>query len=83
MMAGSVVFFFFFFLWCVVVAIVVVVAGGAVVGVLICRGCSTGDGGFGWIVLGVYCIEYINLLKCLYYFNVLNSKIKALMLGVL
>ena len=60
-----------------------VVIDGAMVGVLLCRGCSTGEGSFGWIVLGVYYIEYINLLWCLYYFNVLNAKIKALMLGVL
>ena len=61
------------------VAIVVVVASRAVVGVLIYRGCSTGEGGFGWIVIGVYYIEYINLLWCLYYFNMLNAKIKVLL----
>ena len=31
----------------------------------------------------VYCNVYIILLCCLYYFNVLNAKIKPLMLGVL
>jgi len=34
-------------------------------------------------VIGVYCNEYIILLYCLYYFNVLNAKIKSLMSGVL
>ena len=31
----------------------------------------------------VYCNRYIILLCCLYYFNVLNAKIKPLRLGVL
>ena len=44
---------------------------------------GAGEGGFGWIVLVVYCIEYIILLCYLYYFNVLNAKIKSLILDVL
>ena len=34
-------------------------------------------------VVVVYCSVYIILLCCLYYFNVLNAKIKSLMLDVL
>ena len=44
---------------------------------------GAGEGGFGWIVLVVYCIEYVILLCYLYYFNVLNAKIKSLILDVL
>ena len=58
-------FCFLFFLWWVVVAIVVLVTSRAMVGVLIWKGCSTSDGGFGWTAMGLYCIEYINLLGCL------------------
>ena len=37
-----------------------------------------------WVVVAiVYCVRYIILLCCLYYFNILNVKIKLLMLGVL
>ena len=35
------------------------------------------------VVLVVSCVGYIILLYCLYYFNVLNVKIKLLILGVL
>ena len=35
------------------------------------------------VVLVVYCNGYIILLYCLHYFNMLNVKIKSLMLGVL
>ena len=35
------------------------------------------------VVVVIYCVGYIILLACLYYFNVSNVKIKLLMLGVL
>ena len=35
------------------------------------------------VVIVIYCVGYIILLCYLYYFNVLNIKIKSLMLGVL
>ena len=35
------------------------------------------------VVVVIYCSRYIILLYCLYYFNVLNAKIKLLMLGIL
>ena len=35
------------------------------------------------VVVVVYCVRYIILFCCLYYFNVLNVKIKLLILSVL
>ena len=36
-----------------------------------------------FVFCSVYCVRYIILLYCLYYFNVLYAKIEHLMLGVL
>ena len=35
------------------------------------------------VVVVAYCVRYIILLYCLYYFNVLNVKIKPLIFGAL
>ena len=35
------------------------------------------------VVIVVNCVRYIIILYCLYYFNVLNVRIKSLMFGVL
>ena len=36
-----------------------------------------------FVFCSVYCVGYIILLRCLYYFNVLYTKIELLMLDVL